>query len=245
MKPKILCSQCNALLTLNVPTCPSCGAVVEWPSAPAPVPERSQAKEKRPKVKAERRFPAPVLIGLGAVVVFVIAVVLEQQPSAPTGAAMGAPNAMSMPPQAGSPSMQAMEQIEMLETKVKANPADVQGMLQLANILHDNRFYERAISYYTQVLAKTPKDVNARVDMGICLHELGRSEEAVAEMKKALKEDPRHIQAHFNMGIIHLSMQDLQESNVWFKKTVELAPGTEIGNRAQQLLSQHKPQQFK
>jgi tetratricopeptide (TPR) repeat protein len=108
--------------------------------------------------------------------------------------------------------------------------------------LHDGLFYEKAIPYYKIFLAKNPGDANARVDLGICYKELGNFSEAKKEMKEALKYVPKHLYAIFNLGIVCLSEGNLNEANEWFKKTVALDPTSEVGKRAQQLLTQHNSQ---
>ena len=61
-------------------------------------------------------------------------------------------------------------------------------------------------------------------------------------MSEALHYNPKHQLAHFNLGIVALSENNLQESNEWFRKTIALGPGTEIGQRAVQILNQHNQQ---
>jgi Tfp pilus assembly protein PilF len=251
MKPKINCTQCNASLTWNAQSCPSCGTAVEWPAVGAATPERSAGLDRKGSAKKDSRKQfawTPLVIAAGAVVVFLIAILTDQRPSPTGGESTAQPPATQMAPQGNASQgadMHVLQEIEGLEARVKADPSDMPAVLSLANMLHDGRFYDRAIATYQTYLKKRPTDVNARVDMGICMHELGKSKDAVAEMKRALKDEPRHLQAHFNLGIITLSMGDVQESNSWFKKTVEIDPQSEIGQRAQQLLSQHKPQQLK
>jgi tetratricopeptide (TPR) repeat protein len=141
--------------------------------------------------------------------------------------------------QALAPQLQLPTDIQELENSVAANPDDMSLTLQLANALHDRLFYEKAIPYYKTYLVMNPKDANARVDMGICYKEIGNYIEAESEMKMALHYVPNHLFAHFNLGIVYLSEGNLEESNKWFKRTVALDPNSEVGKRAQQLLSQH------
>jgi Tfp pilus assembly protein PilF len=247
MKPKIICTQCNASLSWNISSCPSCGASVEWSTASGASVERNTSKDRPVNVTQESRSKiawTPILIAAGALVVFLVVYLTEQRPSSSVNTA---PPAQMAPQGTAVPgaNMQVLQEIENIEARVKADPSDLGALLSLANVLHDGRFFERAIATYQTYLKQRPNDVNARVDMGICMHEMGNSKDAVKEMKRALKDNPRHLQAHFNLGIITLSMGDVNESNLWFKKTVELDPQSEIGKRAQQLLSQHNPQQLK
>jgi tetratricopeptide (TPR) repeat protein len=164
----------------------------------------------------------------------------------------------AVPQQPAGANMAVLPQIEDMERHVKANPDDLGMTLQLANFLSDNRFYDKAITYYQAYLKKKPKDTNARVDMGICYKEVGQYDNAVREMKQALVYDPTHLFATFNLGIVDLdegkmymdqgqmdkANELIQQSNDWFKKTVALAPTSEVGKRAQQLLSQHSNTQL-
>lgn len=141
--------------------------------------------------------------------------------------------------QAPSANMRILPQIEELEKKVLANPNDTQSSLELANLLHDNRFYDKAIAYYQKYLEKNLKDPNARVDLGICYFDLGKLDEAEQQMKRALKDDPKHVLAHFNLGIVNLRAGKMKEANEWFKKTIALAPDGPVGQQAKQYLEQH------
>ena len=142
-------------------------------------------------------------------------------------------------------SAQLPVEIQELENSVAANPDNMSLTLQLANLFQDELLYEKAIPYYKTYLMMNLKDADARVDLGICYKEIGNFKEAENEMKKALQYDPNHLNAHFNLGIVYLSEGNVQESNKWFKKTVALSPRSEVGKRAQQLLTQHNPQSTK
>ena len=240
MKPKVLCSHCNALLQWEQVSCPSCGAAIDWPAGPAPA--RTERTERRTSSSPQYLWPA-VAVAVVAVGVFAYAVLTENRPS-PVPAAQTPVTAPPLNQPMAAPNMNAMAQVQALEERVKAAPNDLQTRLEYANILHDNAFYDKAIDAYRTYLAKRPNDPNARVDLGICLQSVGRNDEAIAEMRRALKDDPKHLQAHINIGVVLLKEEKLAEATEWFRKTVALSPNSEVGQRAQQMLSQHNPQQF-
>jgi Tfp pilus assembly protein PilF len=62
---------------------------------------------------------------------------------------------------------------------------------------------------------------------------------AKAEMEQVHRDSPTHQPAVFNLGVVVLRMGDLQESNRWFTEAVRLNPSSDLGRRAQQLLTQH------
>lgn len=131
---------------------------------------------------------------------------------------------------------------------VLANPNDPASLLALANGLHDSRDWGRAISTYEKYLEKVPGNPDARVDMGICYFELAQQDpakageyygKAVALMRTALEGHPDHQPAAFNLGIVNLQMGNIEESNKWLKRAVELGKSTPLGQRAQGILEEH------
>jgi tetratricopeptide (TPR) repeat protein len=253
MKPKIICLQCGSALTRKDMVCPSCGVVVDWEGTLTAVDTTSQSntqkKETRENisvtwssklirktitVRALTIFGAIALIALA---IIVYAVLIEKRPVVDV--------AQQQASQPVNTQMQLPSDIQELENSVAANPDDMSLTLQLANSLHDRLFYDKAIPYYKAYLMMNPKDANARVDMGICYKEIGNFTEAESEMKMALHYVPNHLFAHFNLGIVYLNEGNLEESNKWFKRTVALDPNSEVGKRAQQLLTQHNSQSTK
>ncbi|MBI5464666.1 MAG: tetratricopeptide repeat protein [Ignavibacteriales bacterium] len=244
MKPKYVCAHCGTELRWNDKFCGSCGQQVEWPGAAKPEPREHRNERKKPSpVSSSWKLVAGFFVVL---LVGILVVELMRKPVSSPSASQGMPPQAQNQPQAApqGPNMAAIGELNDLESQVKANPANMRLTLQLANLLHDNRFWEKATIYYKTYLAKNPKDVNARVDLGICYKELGNTGEARNQMQQALKFEPKHLFAHFNLGIVALTEGNLQESNAWFKKTVEIDPNSETGQRAKQLISQHSGTSF-
>ena len=132
-----------------------------------------------------------------------------------------------------------LDEIADLESKVNANPEDMESTLHLAHLLQDSKFFKKAISNYKKYLEKNPQDADARVDMGICFYNLGDNTAAINEMETALKYQPKHQIAHLNLGIVNLTAKNIEASKEWFRKTADLDPNSEAGKRAQELLSSH------
>jgi tetratricopeptide (TPR) repeat protein len=144
--------------------------------------------------------------------------------------------------------MPGVKDIVPFEQAVAANPGNSDALLDLANALHDNGMYPRAIATYQKYLALKPDDPNARVDLGICYYELAGHDTAhtgvlfstaIKEMETALKRNPRHQPAAFNLGVVNLSMGNLEQSRTWFRKAADLDKKSELGIRAQKMLDQH------
>ena len=245
LKPKIVCTQCGSVLKRTDVLCPSCGVTVDWSNivnTAESVSHKDTLKRNIQENSLQRKNISAAwssksifsVIAVIAVALITYAVLVEKRP----GVDMAQPQAN----QTMTAPVQFPAEIQELESRTAANPNDMNLTLHLANLLHDGHFYEKAIPHYRTYLIKNPKDADARVDLGICYKELGNFSEAKNQMKTALQVVPNHLNAHFNLGIVYLSEGNIQESNIWFKRTVALDPVSEVGKRAQQLLTQHNSQ---
>ena len=237
MRPLTTCSKCKMELAWGQTPCPSCGTGVEWPG---------YGKKTAKPQPGGTAFPVRNVMMLVAIIA--VAVVALEYITGPKNVPQSSPAVTSAPStssasptaaQPAGPDMNALPHVQELEAQVKAQPANLELRKELGNHLMDARFYDKAIAVYRDILKTRPADANVRVDMGICMKESGDLDGAKAEMKKALTYVPEHVQAHFNLGIVCLVQGNISESNEWFTKTANLAPQSEIGQRARQLLQQH------
>jgi tetratricopeptide (TPR) repeat protein len=235
------CNRCGSENAADASFCSSCGAKLQGVQKQQVQSARQSSKQQKGRDSKKREpdssplFSWKVIFGfLGLLLILVVAIdLLSKKEQAPVQDQAAAPQ---MP----AANLQLAGQISELEKQVAANPSDMQAVLKLANMSHDGRFFDKAITYYKRYLEKNPKDANARVDLGICYFENGNDDEAQKQMLAALKYDPKHLQAHFNLGIVNLRARRIQEANDWFKKTIALAPpNSEIGQQAKQFLEQH------
>jgi len=231
--------------------CEECG--VRLPGVSGFVPETSAEPAKRSrfggekKHKQTRRFETWQVIS-GSVLAlivgyFVYSEVIRSQPEL-KGHVHG---------NASQESAAILQDIQRVQKAVDANPSDQSALLRLANLLHDNAMNDRkllirATDAYKKYLALNPGDPNARVDLGVCYYELARFDTAhaghlfsmaVTEMRTAFDSNPDHQPAAFNLGIVNLTAGATEESNIWFKKAVEINPGSDLGKRAKNMLEQH------
>jgi len=234
MTPNILCPHCGAELHWGDASCTSCGAAIAWQKeSPAPALKGKQQPSihSSNKKTSSQKFSFPFIAGLVVgIVLSVVAyeIVLDKRTSIEPAIA-----------QPAAAKVQAMQQIQNLEKQLQADPKNSAVELELANLFHDNMMWDKAIAHYKSYLSMNSTDANARVDLGICYKESNRLPEAKQQMQEALKYEPKHVLAHFNLGIVALSEGKFEEANAWFKKTIELAPNSDVGKRAQQLLEQH------
>lgn len=136
-------------------------------------------------------------------------------------------------------SLDQINAINAMESEVLKDTTNSERVLQLAHMLNDSGFDERAIRYYRMYIKSNPGNADAIVDMGVCYFKLKDYITAKAVMRQGLKVNPQHQIAHFNLGIINLSAGSVDSAKIWWQKTIELGPETEIGNKAKQLLNSH------
>jgi tetratricopeptide (TPR) repeat protein len=135
--------------------------------------------------------------------------------------------------------LSALQRINELEATVKANPENNQALLDLAHLRNDSGMFEKAIENYLEYLNRVPENAEARIDMGVCYYNLGKYNEAIAAMTKALEHSPNHQIGHLNLGIVNLAAGNVEKSKEWLQKAIALGPETEVGKRAQELLTSH------
>jgi tetratricopeptide (TPR) repeat protein len=240
-----VCGQCGGEVQRSDARCTVCGSSLEWDEPRREVVQSSGAKNAKrkgaaPPVRRKVELWQVIAFGvIGALLAFLTWTELtrEQRP-----AVAQAPAQMPL-----SPATPAVD-LAPLEAAVAANPKDPGTHLRLANGLHDLGMLPRAIEQYNVYLKMHPDDPDARVDLGICYDQMGLMDSvqadryfglAIQEMQTVVKAHPTHQPAAFNLGIVHLHRGDLENSNKWLKKAVEVNKNSELGMRAQRMLQQH------
>lgn len=236
------CPACGHPNTPSAETCQSCGARLgtRTGTPPASAPKRSATTKGK-------EFESWHIFSGAAVLVLIASLVYSNiEGGKPSGASAGGPPVVTGEGRV-EPHVHAID-LGPLEAAVKARPDDQDALLKLANALHDNGQWARAIEAYGRYLQKTPGNPDARVDLGICYFELSRidsaqsgalARRAVQEMEAAATKFPNHQQAAFNLGIVLLNTGDLAGSNRWFSRAVEINSQSELGQQAKNILSQH------
>jgi len=141
-------------------------------------------------------------------------------------------------PHAGA-DLNKLRQITEFEDSLKHNPNDSQLLLQLAHLLNDSGFKEKAIERYNDYLKVDSKNADVMVDKGVCYYELQRFDEAISSMGNALKIKPNHQIAQLNLGIVNMTVGNTDKAKEWWKKAIQTDPTTEVGKKAKELLKSH------
>lgn len=244
---RTVCGACGSPVKRSDTRCAQCGEALEWGRG-GPARKGGANNSRGTSVPASRkRFELWQVISFVAVVALVAVLVTLELSREHVPAAPGPSGAMPvMPP----PMQQAPPSVDLgpLQAAVVANPGNPGALLKLANAMHDNGLFQQAVDTYMTYLKSQPNDANARVDMGICYYQMGMGDStnsgrlfdmAITAMETAIRNTPTHQPAAFNLGVVNLTRGRLEESNAWFRKAVALDKNSDLGVRAQQMLSQH------
>ena len=242
------CLVCGEKFSLEVKFCPGCGAdqksiqVIESEelnnTAETNIPE-TKGKNK-PDLKSEpvkKSLSKIKLIYLLIFLFFVGSIIIY------SSGIFDSPKVVSSNVNEANPhsgvNLENLQEINRLEDAVKNNPADYNSLLNLAHLLNDSGFKEKAIDRYIEYLKNNPKSPDVLVDLGVCYYELGQNENAIKNMEKAIRVEPKHQIAHLNLGIVNFSMGNKAIAKEYWKKAVAIDPATEIAKRAEELINQH------
>jgi len=251
------CSVCGEKFDNDLEFCPGCGAdkinfvlisgtEITKEKTEAAVPQTASDKKQKHQKKSEPAVKSDS-ISITKMIYFVVALVLVGSLILVSSGIFDKPaqvkstaNVSTDPnnPHAGH-DLSQLEKMTELQKIVDANPNDLTSLLDLAHLLNDSGFKEKAIERYEQYIKKNPKVADVWVDMGVCFYELGKNEEAISKMEMALTLEPKHQIAHLNLGIVNLSAGNKEKAQTWWKKALEIDPTSEIGKRAQELINQH------
>lgn len=251
----IICSVCGDEVNADEKSCPGCGAsllnkkessknfseMTQQNSKILNTKTESAKGGKNPNSKSESQksisntklfYLVLFLVFIGALIVYSSGL-LDTSPTASSSQQTDSNN-----PHAGV-DLKHLEQINSLEAAVENNPGDKESLLQLAHLLNDSGFKDKAIERYIQYLKMDPKNADVWVDLGVCYFETGKNDDAISSMEKGLKINPKHQIANLNLGIVNLTAGNKEKAIGYWNKAIEINPTNEIGKRAKELIKTH------
>ena len=266
----VRCPICGFENPMGTRACDSCGSFLGGGSAEqvdvshaAPRAEHTSAPKeasrkqvvpkkdvkRSPKRTAENKTPQPkkfhletyqtvaIVAALLLGAIFIYGLMTSRTHTQPSGGG-GMPSQQTS--SGGQPSANVLHEINRLREVVGKEPDNLSSLLELANMLEDNGFYNQSTVYYKRYLAKVPRNVDARVDYGVTLFQAGNAQDGISQIKEALKTDPTHQKGLFNLGIIYLNTGQIEKANAAFKKCAKVNPNSEVGKKAEQILQEHQ-----
>jgi tetratricopeptide (TPR) repeat protein len=161
----------------------------------------------------------------------------QQGASAPATSTASAPAAASPTGQGQPPPPLDTRRAAELEKTAQAEPANVAARVELANLYFNAERFDLAVPWYEAALKLNPKDVNASTDLGVSYYYLQQDDRALTQFAHSLSIDPKHVKTLFNQGIVlAFGKQDLQGASDAWQKVIAVAPDSEEGKRAKQII---------
>jgi tetratricopeptide (TPR) repeat protein len=253
------CKVCGENIDSTANFCPNCGAVIEKSkiekvskdSAQLSEPgnkskgrnsksgkvkiKKSPEDESKPKIISYTKLLYIILPLVIIAVVILVSSGIFNSAATPSDAVSNIPDN----PHAGA-DLNKLKQITEFEDSLKRNPKDAQLLLQLAHLLNDSGFKEKAIERYNEYLKVDPKNADVMVDRGVCYYDLHKFDDAINSMENALKIQPDHQIAQLNLGIVNMAAGNSNKAIEWWKKAIQTDPATEVGKKAKELLKSHQ-----
>ena len=162
----------------------------------------------------------------------------QTRPAPPPAAASAAP-APPADQAAGQPPPPPLDtrQVAELERIANAEPGNATARAELGNLYFNAERFDQAVPWYEAALKLNPKDVNASTDLGVCYYYTQQDDRALAQFEHSLAIDPKHVKTLFNQGIVRaFGKQDIAGATESWQRVVEIAPDSEEGRRAKQIL---------
>lgn len=138
------------------------------------------------------------------------------------------PHGTSMP--TAAPAVLDQAQVESLQQKVAANPADVASLRSLATLHFKAEKFPEAAQWLRRVLEHEPGDNDARLVLGVSLFNAGDVDGAEREWTDVARRDPASADPHYNLGFLYMSKTppQLDRCEAEWRKVTELAPGSDM-----------------
>lgn len=173
----------------------------------------------------------------GTVFGLLIGWIIGSQQGAPAAPAAPAAEAAATQPAASPPPPLDTQRIAELERVADAEPDNVAARVELGNEYFNAERFEQAVPWYEAALQLDPRNVNASTDLGVCYYYTQQDDRALAQFEHSLSVDPDHVKTLFNQGVVRaFGKQDLAGATESWRRVVALAPESEEGRRAKQIL---------
>ena len=131
----------------------------------------------------------------------------------------------SAAPGAALPTVNAQQQISMLQGIVAKDPGNRNAWIQLGNQYFDSQQPMKAVEAYGKALAINGNDPDVLTDQGVMFRQLGWYDRAVDNFVKANQIDPTHAQSLYNLGVVYLyDLKDVAKARAAWEKFLTIVP---------------------
>jgi len=144
---------------------------------------------------------------------------------------------MAQDPDAAMPSMEIMQDIQNLKSKLSSRPDDFDLNVAMGNNYFDISQFDKAVNYYRRALLVKQDQTNVLIDLGVCYFNMNKSDSALYFINRALEIRPDHPQGLYNKGVIYYNLKKNDEAKLVWEKLVAKYPETREAQAARDFIT--------
>jgi tetratricopeptide (TPR) repeat protein len=118
------------------------------------------------------------------------------------------------------------KQIAALEAELRARPTDVEVLLRLGKLYHQQGTFQKSTPLFERIIVLRPRHLDANILLGVDRFHAGQAREAIEPLKRAVELDLQNTEANFYLGLCFLSLDREDEATKAFDRLASQAPAT-------------------
>lgn len=129
---------------------------------------------------------------------------------------------------------QVVKNEETFKTQVRANPKDINAILNLGWTYYEEGKYEKALSQYEKALKIDKENAGAMYNIGLVYKDMKKYGEAEKELQVLLKKAPLHELGNYTLAQVYRESGQYDKAIAQYNKTLKITPDqsniiTELG----------------
>lgn len=129
---------------------------------------------------------------------------------------------------------QVVKNEETFKAQVRANPKDVNAVLNLGWTYYEEGKYEKALAQYKKALKIDKGNIGAMYNIGLVYMDMKKYGEAEKELLKLLKKAPLHELGNYTLAQVYRKSKQYDKAIEQYNKTLKITPAqsniiTELG----------------
>jgi tetratricopeptide (TPR) repeat protein len=134
-------------------------------------------------------------------------------------------------------------EVAKLETRVAADPNDIDAVMVLAEVLANSGRITESIPWFERAIDSRPEDATLRLAFARTLQRSGSSFDAELQFKKAVELAPEDPSGAYYFGMFY-EMSDppqTDEAREWYQRAIDIDPNSVIAGQAKERLAALEP----
>jgi len=120
--------------------------------------------------------------------------------------------------------------LALYKKAIAYDPTQFPAYKEAAIICKDLKLIDEAITLFDQALSIKPKDVFVEVQKAVCVFYQGNSQACLDQLMALAEKNPSNWVVAFEIAMTFKALNDLESTQLWLQKVLDLAPGGAPGN---------------